>query len=64
MGEIFAESFVSKYRSFFHSINAFAGFQVDIAFRIKKIVGNFVFVEDLLGDVAAMQEHLLLDMHS
>ena len=61
---MFAELFVSKYSSFVQSIHAFEDFQVDIVFRIKTIVGNVVSVEDFLGDVAAMQEHLLLDMHS
>ena len=61
---MFAELFVSKYSSFVQSIHAFEDFQVDIAFRIEKIVGNVVFVEDLLGDVAAMQAHVLVDVHS
>ena len=61
---MFAELFISKYSRFFQSIHAFADFQVDIAFRIGKIVGNVVFVEDILGDVSSMQAHVLVDVHS
>ena len=57
-----SELFVSKYNSFFQSIHAFADFQVDIVFRIETIVGNVVSVEDFLGDVAAMQVHVLVDV--
>jgi hypothetical protein len=62
-GEMSFELIVSKNCSLFQSVYAFADFQIDITFRIEELVGEPIFINDILRDIAAMDSHILENLH-
>ena len=55
--------FVRQYCCFLDTVHSFADFKVDETFRIKKVISNAVFIENIFSDVAAMKTHVPVDVH-
>jgi hypothetical protein len=62
-GKMQFELIVRKDGSLFEAIHAFADLEVDKTFGVKVLVGEIVLVDDFLGNIAAVDMHVLVNEH-
>jgi hypothetical protein len=61
--KVVAELFISEGASLFEAVHAFANFKVAKTLGIEICISEVMFVSDLLGEIAAMDLHVLEDLH-
>ncbi len=61
--EVCLELVIREDGGLLESVHALADFDVDVSFRIEMGIGQVILVNDLLGDVTAMDAHVLVYEH-
>jgi hypothetical protein len=62
-GQVCLELIVHKDGSLFEAIHTFADLKVDKDFGAKVLIGEIVLIDDFLGNITAMNLHVLVDRH-
>jgi hypothetical protein len=61
--EVFFQLSVGQDAGFLQAVHAFLDFKVDVPLGIEIVVGEVIFGNDFLGDVFAVNFHVLKDFH-
>ena len=62
-GQVLLKLVVGQDDSLFKPIHSLSNLNVDVAFRVKEVFGNVVFVEEFSREIITMEAHVLVDLH-
>jgi hypothetical protein len=62
-GKVCFELILRKDGSLFEAIHAFVDLEVDKTFEFKVLVGEIVLIDEFLGNIVAVEAHVLVNKH-